>query len=159
MGHHVEILRDGRKDSAFSEEELDAVLVGQFGFRIERDVTGAIVRARLQTPDKERVLIFDPPATLWMQDPDQEALQLMIRIAGALRRGARVRNDEYQTYLAVDQTYTHPNDAAHFKLEATPATLHTLDWREVLRKSPKVVLLLVLCYYAGRLLLANLGKH
>jgi len=158
VGQHVEILRDGRKDSAIHEDELEAVLVDQFDFRIERDQAGNISKLRRLTLHDDMVLVYEAPSTLWMQDPDTEALQLMIRIAGALRKGARVRNDEYQTYLTADQTYTHPHDAEHFKLDASPATVHTLSWHHVLRQTPKVLLLLAISYYAGKLLLANLGK-
>ncbi len=159
MGYHVEILRSGRADSAIHEDEIEAVIGEKFGFRIERDGAGAIVRMHKKTANGEMVLVYEPPAALWIKDPDRAALQLMIEIAGALRKGARVRGDEYETYLTIDQTYTHPHDAEHFRLKASPAPLKTLDWRELLRKVPRVLLLLALCYVAGRLLLAHLAQR
>jgi hypothetical protein len=159
MASHVEILRSGRKDSAITEDEIETILAGQFGFRIERDMRGGIAQARKKTASGEKVLVYDPPSALWMENPDRDALQLMIEIAGALRHGARVRNDEYQTYLTVDQTYTHPHDAEHFHLKASPTPLKAVNWREQLASAPKVILLLVLCYIAGKMLLAHLARH
>ncbi len=158
-GNHVEILRSGRKDSAIGEDEIEAVIGQQFGFRIERDAQGGIAQARKTTPTGELVLAYDPPAALWTRDPDRAALQTMIEIAGALRRGARVRNDEYQTYLTVDQTYTHPDDAEHFRLKASPTPLKAVNWRDQLAKAPKIIVLLGLCYIAGKMLLAHLAPH
>ncbi len=159
MGQHVEILRDGRKDSAIDEDEIEEVIGGQFGFRIERNSRGMIAQARKKTARGEIVLVYEPPAVLWIKDPDRDTLQLLIDIAGALRRGARVRGDEYETYLTVDQTYTHPHDAEHFQLKAAPTPLKALDWRDILRKAPAVLLMLVLSYLAGRFLLAHFGPH
>ena len=158
MGAQVEILRGGRKDSAIPEDEIEAVLGEQFGFHFERNAEGHILRMRKRGLYEDLILVYDPPATLWAKDPDREALQLMIEIAGALRKGARVRNDEYKTYLTVDQTYVHPHDADHFKMDVdTSATpLRAVDWRAQLAKAPKVVLLLVLFYIAGRMLTAHL---
>lgn len=158
-GSHVEILRGGRKDSAITEDEIEAVLGRQFGFRIERDMRGHVAQARKQTASGEIVLVYEPPAALWTQDPDRDTLQLMLEIAGALRQGARVRNDEYQTYLTVDQTYTHPHDAEHFHLNASPTPLKAVNWREQLAKAPKIILLLVLCYIAGKMLLSHFAPH
>ena len=154
MGTQVEILRNGRPDSAIREEEMEAVLGEQFGFHFERNAEGKILRMRKKTLHEDLVLVFEPPATLWTKDPDREALQLMIEIAGALRKGARVRNDEYQTYLTVDQTYIHPHDADHFRMDVdTSATpFRAIDWRAQLAKAPKIILLLVLFYIAGRML-------
>lgn len=158
MGTQVEILRNGRQDSAIREEEIEAVLGEQFGFHFERNAEGGILRMRKKGLHGDLVLVYDPPATLWTEDPDREALQLMIEIAGALRKGARVRNDEYKTYLTVDQTYIHPHDADHLKMNVdTSATpLRAMDWRAQLAKAPKVVLLLVLFYIAGRMLTSHL---
>lgn len=158
-GSHVEILRSGRKDSAITEDEIETVLGGQFGFRIERDMRGAVVQARKRTASGEILLVYEAPAALWMSDPDRATLQLMLDIAGALRHGARVRNDEYQTYLTVDQTYTHPHDAEHFQLKASPTPLRAINWREALAQAPKIILLLALCYIAGRLLVAHFVPH
>lgn len=155
MAYHVEILRSGRKDVAISEDEIEAVIGGQFGFHVERDQRGNVVRMRKKIGRKEIELAYEPPATLLVTDPDRDTLQLMIEIAGALRKGARVRNEEYETYLNIDQTYTHPHDAEHFHLKAAPAPLRALDWGEQLRKAPKILLLLALCYIAGKMLVAR----
>lgn len=159
MGYHVEILRSGRKENAIDEQEIESVIAGQFGFIIERDNTGAIVQLRKRTAAGTMVLVYEPPAALWMKDPDRNALQLMIDIAGALRRGARVRNDEFQTYLTVDQTYTHPADAEEFQLKASPTPLRAVNWQDQLAKAPKVILLLALCYFAGRMLMGHFAPH
>lgn len=157
MGTQVEILRSGRQDSAIKEEEIEAVLGERFGFHIERNADGGVLRMRKKSLHEDLVLVYEPPATLWTKDPDKDALQLMIEIAGALRKGARVRNDEYKTYLTAEQTYIHPDDADYFKLDVdTSATpLRALDWRKQLAKAPGVILLLVLFYIAGRMLVAR----
>lgn len=159
MGHHVEILRSGRKDSEINDIELESIVGGQFGFRIEHDDAGNITQLRKRSAHEDIVLVYDPPAALWTKDPDRATLQLMLEIAGMLRKGARVRNDEYETYLTVDETYIHPHDAEHFQLKASPTPLRAVNWREQLGKAPKVILLLVLCYIAGKMLLAHFAPH
>jgi len=46
---------------------------------------------------------------LWAKTPDQWEIEPMLALAKRL--GARVRGDEYETYLSPDKTYNHPDDA------------------------------------------------
>lgn len=47
---------------------------------------------------------------LWVKNPEEDELQMMLEIADKLGDRARVRGDEFETYKSLNETYIHPDD-------------------------------------------------
>lgn len=152
MGYHIQIIRSGQKDTAISEEEVESVVGGRFGFTIVRDDSGTISDTYKEIDGDNFVLSYAPPERLWAKPPTEAELQLMLDIAKVLGNNARVRGDEFETYETIDKTYTHPDDAA---LIEEPS----VDWKGVLSRAPTVIIFIISFYYSGKLLLRYLSKH
>jgi hypothetical protein len=151
MGYHVAILRTGVQDKTIRSDEIVSIVVGQFGFELERNDAGTITQASREVSGEE-VLFFYDGAELWTKNPTETALKIMIEIASTLGNGARVRGDEGETYGSVTKTYIHPDDAN--LIEAPPK----FYWKDVLSWSVPVLAGLIFIYGFGKLLLRYLSK-
>ena len=99
MGYHVTILKteDGRT-IPLSKSVVQSTL---YKFP-ELSLEGESVNR-----NNQNFLIFKDGG-LWLSNPTTEELSIMIQLASAMH--ARVRGDEFETYLSVNNTYHHPDD-------------------------------------------------
>ncbi|AVR96014.1 hypothetical protein C9I28_09930 [Pseudoduganella armeniaca] len=72
--------------------------------------------ARVHDPTHggEGNVLFLQVGELWASNPSLQLLGMMIELAREL--DARVRNDDFETYRTVFETYVHPDDAAQAAL-------------------------------------------
>ncbi len=106
MSYHVTILRSalGKQVPIPIEQARDVALeLGEWTFS-ESPPTFEVKRGSasctLRYQDGE----------LWAKTPEPWELEPMLALAAKL--GARVRGDEYETYISPEETYNHPDDIA-----------------------------------------------
>lgn len=149
MGYHVAILRTGGPEQKICPEEIVSLVEGKFGFTIDRDDSGSIKQAYREVSGEE-VLLFYDGTELWAKNPSNVALGIMLDIARALGKRARVRGDEGETYRSVTETYVHSDDA--------DSEEKRIDWKNWLSYLPPVLAGSLFIYYIGRMLLRYLKK-
>ena len=81
---------------------------------------------------------------LWLSNPSQKDIEDMLAIANKI--GARVRGDEYETYLNTNETYTHDDDIDLIKDGGALA-------RSVKRKTRYKSIIAHICIFCGFILL------
>lgn len=150
MGYHVSIVRTVKGKGGISAEEVTGKLGRELGFSVQLTSSGAIEQVYKQIDGQEMLLFFDD-GRLWTKNPSEATLRAMIDIAGALGDGARVRGDEGETYVTVDETYTHPDDRD--LLDQTPR----FYWKDVASRALPLFAALLLLYALARLALKHLG--
>lgn len=119
MGYHVYILRTKGIRQPISEAEVRRAIVPMAG-RFEVFPHGE--EFWLYQPalgEESEILILDKDeGELWAKTPGETFTALMIELAGYL--GARVRGEELETYLSLDDVYIHPDDQAEWDLAYSP---------------------------------------
>ena len=83
---------------------------------------------------------------LWSKNPDEAEIQTMLEIASQL--DARVRGDDFETFLTPTETFSHPDDKTGLE-GAEEASRHI---RKVARRKQwtlKLILLAVFALLAG----------
>jgi hypothetical protein len=163
VSYHVSLVRTGRGGAGIREDEIESVIIGQFGFTAVRDEAGNLDEVyKAYGGDIECVELFyarrqeDGPAELWAKTPDEHTLQVMLEIARALGNGARVRGEEYETYKTLEEWYTHPDDADKAPPPPQPAKSGPAKWWAEMPLLVKLSLPMYL--YAGlKLLVRHLG--
>jgi hypothetical protein len=105
MGYHVSILRS-------SNSQLRAIALDEA--RVAASALGGKFKKQ---PPRFEFTVGEKTSTLWHSDgelwtktPDEQEIGLMLALAAKL--GARVRGDEYETYISPEDTYSHPDDVA-----------------------------------------------
>lgn len=105
MGYHVTILRSQNGQiSPISKSEIES-LIGSFpGSNIAPDKRNKdILNIVISKGGKEVSWLTFDDGELWTKNPEGEEIQVMIDIASQL--GARVRGDEFETYISPSETY------------------------------------------------------
>ncbi|GGY85360.1 hypothetical protein ACFFTM_04650 [Pseudoduganella plicata] len=109
MGRHVTLLRaDGGMPQPIEPDEIVRALqrIGS-PYVLAPDARADARLVDPTTPDDTEVM-FLQAGELWASNPGPTLLALMLDLAREL--GARVRDDELQTYRTVGETYVHPDD-------------------------------------------------
>ncbi|MBY6243950.1 hypothetical protein [Methylosinus sp. Sm6] len=110
MAYYLTILRTRQgKADPIDSEELRKLTERLHGVRIEpSSLKGGeldLVVSRDEGPPYRFVLQH---GELWIRDPEDNEIQMMIEIAAELN--ARVRGDEFETFRTPTETYLHPDD-------------------------------------------------
>jgi hypothetical protein len=152
LSYHITILRtQGKQQIPIRQEEVVSIVGGQFGFRVERNQSGAITQLSKDISGTQALLFYDH-GELWAKTPGEALLRTMIEIAGGLGSGARVRGDEAETYRSVTETFRHPDDAQ--VVEETPK----IHWPYILSRLVPILGGLILVIGFGALLVRYLTK-
>jgi len=108
MGHHARILRTlSGTTIPIHRPEIERALAsmgGKLAFLPGSEGEHIVMPAL----DDERERIVCEPDALWARNPDERLLEAMIELARLL--GARVRNDDFETFRSLDECYLHPDD-------------------------------------------------
>lgn len=111
MGSHITIVRSHRgTPRPIGANEVAAALQRMRSpYVLAPD---ARADARLHDPSRgdDTDVLFLQVGELWASNPSRQLLGMMIVLAREL--GARVRNDDFETYRTVYETFVHPDDAA-----------------------------------------------
>lgn len=112
MGYHVSILRRTRdgQPHPITKSEIESFIHSLPGSSIHPDERNKnILNIVISKSGKEvSWLTFSDDGELWAKNPEEAEIQVMIDIASQL--GARVRGDEYETYISPSETYFDKND-------------------------------------------------
>ena len=107
MGYHVRILRTlSGKAMPIHRTEIERALAsmgGRLAF-----LPGSENHIVMPALDDARECIVCEADELWARNPDERLLEAMIELARLL--GARVRNDDFETFRSLDECYLHPDD-------------------------------------------------
>lgn len=111
MGRHVTILRTQAGARRPLEPAEIAVALARLGspYVLMPDARADARLIDSTRPDDTEVM-FLQAGELWASNPGDALLALMLELAREL--GARVRDDEFQTYRNAWETYVHPDDVA-----------------------------------------------
>jgi len=109
MGKHVTILRTHSGVRRPLEPAEIAAALARLDSRYVL-MPDARTDARLIDPTapNDADVMFLQAGELWASNPGDALLELMFDLASEL--GARVRDEELQTYRSVDEAYIHPDD-------------------------------------------------
>jgi hypothetical protein len=127
MAYHVTILRtnasaqiplDGKKLRALIEQHTD--LTWRHVSEDKAEIAPALSSESFKT-------LHWQDGEIWVANPNANTLRIMLELAEPLN--ARVRGDEYETYLTPDETYTHPDDALQVARERERVMLLTRNGR------------------------------
>jgi hypothetical protein len=115
MGYHISILRTeaGQPRAITRDDVLRALspMAGRLDVMPDRQELRLHQRA---SGEASGILVHnDKTGELWANNPDEPLLASMIELAGYL--DARVRGDEFETYLSPDDTYLHPDDEKAYR--------------------------------------------
>lgn len=115
MGYHVHILRteSGQVRSITKDEVLRAIMPMAGRLAVMPDKPELWLYQPALGEESEIVAFDDSDGVLWAASPSDPLLALMIELAAYLN--ARVRGDELETYLSLDETYVHPDDQALYE--------------------------------------------
>lgn len=112
MGYHVSILRRTRDGQLhpITKSEIESLIESLPGSSIHPDVRNKnILNIVISKGGKEvSWLTFNNEGELWAKNPEEAEIQVMIDIASQL--GARVRGDDFETYISPSKTYFDKND-------------------------------------------------
>ena len=126
MSYLVNILRGaGGTQCPIRIDEVEDVIRSAGGWTLiaDREVTVIFTEA-----DREVVCLWYSDGELWAKNPSDRGIDAMIALAKKL--DARVRGDEYETYLTAAETYTHPDDKDVLSFIATDRA-SAAKWREI----------------------------
>lgn len=108
MSYHVTILRtQGSQRIPIRREELMAAVAAGQELKIDKSTETSLQIATINDSAEAPILIWER-GEIWAKNPDARTLQLMINLATPLK--ARVRGDEFETYITPEQTQIHPDD-------------------------------------------------
>jgi hypothetical protein len=152
MGYHVTILRTNQgQQIPISLEEVVSVTSSIDGWRY------------LESPSTFEFHCKDDLCTLWYQDGElwtkgPEEWQLCVMISLAKRLNARVRGDEFETYITENETYQHPDDKSEIddQTEVSRKYRKRVKIRHLLFRAYQLVAVSFLLYLAFKWLLKNL---
>jgi hypothetical protein len=110
MGYHVHILRTKSAQvlPITKDEVRQAVIPMRGRLSVMPDKPELWLYQPALSEESEIVAFDDNDGSLWTASPSDPLLSLMIELAGKLN--ARVRGDELETYLSLEETYVHPDD-------------------------------------------------
>jgi hypothetical protein len=110
MGRHVTLLRTrgGLPQPIAPDENTHALRLMRSPYVLAPDARADARLVDPAAPDGTEV-IFLQAGELWASSPGDALLATMIALAREL--GGRVRDDDFQTYRTLDETYLHPDDA------------------------------------------------
>lgn len=137
MGYHVTILRTKDKQhEPITLEETKKLIASMPGFKLQPStiLKGSFEISLPQSDGEEYVLLWQE-GEIWTKNPDDKTMQVMLNLAKRLN--ARVRGDELETYVTLDETYQHPDDLAIQASEQTTSKPKHKQWR--LRDIPLVI--------------------
>ncbi|QFT54457.1 hypothetical protein [Microbulbifer sp. THAF38] len=108
MGYHVSILRTEDKVQRNIEiSEIHRAISSEWKFDTKHKCFEKIGK------DNEICVLWYSNGELWAKNPSQWAITQMLDLADSL--GARVRGDEFETYISNNNTYLHPDDISLIK--------------------------------------------
>lgn len=111
MGSHITIVRtQAAAPSPIAATEVELALQRLHSPYVLAPDARADARVYDPTRSGDADVLFLQVGELWVSNPSLQLLGMMIELAREL--GARVRNDDFETYRTVFETYIHPDDAA-----------------------------------------------
>lgn len=111
MGSHITIVRtQAGRSWPITTDEVEAALQRLHSPYVLAPDARADARVHDPTRAGEADVMFLQVGELWVSNPSRQLLGMMIELARVLE--ARVRNDDFETYRTVFETYIHPDDAA-----------------------------------------------
>jgi len=104
MGYHLTIIRSSNgKLEIIGLQEARSAAEKSGLWKFEQNPPGF----SLETANGVSRLFFSH-GELWVKSPEPWEIDFLVKLANDL--GARVRGDEYETYLSRIETYLHPDD-------------------------------------------------
>lgn len=111
MGSHITIVRtQAAAPAPIAPTEVELALQRLHSPYVLAPDARADARVYDPTRGGDTDVLFLQVGELWVSNPSLQLLGMMIELAREL--GARVRNDDFETYRTVFETYIHPDDAA-----------------------------------------------
>lgn len=111
MGSHIAIVRtQAGTPYPIAASEVAAALQRLHSPYVLAPDARADARVHDPTRGGDADVLFLQVGELWVSNPSRQLLGMMIELARVL--DARVRNEAFETYRTVFETYIHPDDAA-----------------------------------------------
>lgn len=110
MGYHVSIVNTSnisQSEKVLSSEYKISQYLKKFNFQPKYSDEGVV---EFYFRNNDEVVLFYSGDSLWLSNPDEDILQLLIDIADSFLDGSRVRGDELETYASISEFYHHPDD-------------------------------------------------
>jgi hypothetical protein len=152
MGYHISIVRtrNGGADPV-AKAEVESLIESMPGSRLEHDDRSVNIEKVVFVRDgKEVSWLSFQAGRLWTKNPDDDEIEVMIDVAKQLN--ARVRGDDFETFLSPSETFLHPDDRVEIQRREEAAQQFS---KSVRSKQSKLNLSIVLIF----LLLAGLATY
>ena len=148
MGYHVTILRTKYgQPEPITLAEVKKVIALMPGFKLQSSASfKEDIEISFPLSNGGEGFLFWQNGEIWTKNPEDEHLQIMLDLAEKLN--ARVRGDEMETYRAIGESYTHPDDLV---------AIH--DSERIIRAARCRLWLLRSAIFAGLILLSLLVSY
>lgn len=110
MGYHVSIVNTSNipsREKVLSSEYMVSQYLKRFNFQPKYSCEGNL---DFYFRDTDEIILCYSDESLWLSNPTEESLQLLIDIANYFSDGSRVRGDELETYISISEFYYHQDD-------------------------------------------------
>lgn len=110
MGYHVSIVNTSnipREEKILTSECRVSQHLKKFNFQPKYSNDGSL---DFYFRDTDEIILFYNDESLWLSNPTEKSLQLLIDVANYFSDGSRVRGDDNETYISISEFYYHQDD-------------------------------------------------